>query len=431
MVEIKGKYTDAKIFASTIEEGVYSQVYDIINCEAFKGKKVVCMPDVHVGASGPCGLVAEIGDFVCPEHVGVDIGCEVSTMLLNKKIDPKDYGLIEHKIRKSVPMGFEIHNYTIIDEKEFMKWMGNWFAKFKAMQPEILNNLPSSVTEKYISNVLNRIGMDPVKFWHSIGTVGGGNHYIEYDEDNEHCMMNFHFGSRNFGLKVCKYWTNIAKSNKIDKKVMKELTKEFKASYVGDMIYFKDNLDKYIASKLPKTIPGYISGDDMKGYLCDMVFAMGYARYNHIIVEKIVEKILNKFSINVINKLYTTHNYIDFRDFTLRKSAISAYKDEIVLVPFNMRDGVAICKGIGNSEWLNSCAHGAGRKMSRSAAKSTLSLQEFEDSMKGIYTTTANMTTIDEAPAAYKDTDEIKELIQNTVEIIGYMKPKINIKAAE
>ena len=246
-MKIEGKYTDCDIFAKTLEEGIYSQIYDIINSEAFKDKKVCVMPDGHVGASGPCGLVAQISNYVCPEHVGVDIGCEISAMFLNDKVKEEDYKLLEHKIVESVPMGFEIHNSTIIDEKDFRKFLSKWFSKFKAIQPELLANLPDSVTEKWISDVLKRIGMDEAKFWHSIGTVGGGNHYIEYDEDdNGHYAVTLHFGSRNFGLKVCNYWTKIAKSNKVSKNELRALTAKFKESYDGDMREFKTNLNKYI-----------------------------------------------------------------------------------------------------------------------------------------------------------------------------------------
>ena len=142
MIELQGKYTNAKIYADTIEDGVYSQVYDIINCKAFENKKVVCMPDVHVGASGPCGLVAEIGNYVCPEHVGVDIGCSVSAILLEKKLPVEKYAEFEHKVKKAVPMGFTIHDNTIIDEKDFRKFMSSWFSKYKSMQPELLESLP-------------------------------------------------------------------------------------------------------------------------------------------------------------------------------------------------------------------------------------------------------------------------------------------------
>ena len=159
-MKITGKYTYCDIFAKTLEDGIYPQINDIINSEAFKDKKVCLMPDGHVGASGPCGLVAQIGDYVCPEHVGVDIGCEISAMFLNDKVKEEDYKLLEHRIVESVPMGFEIHDSTIIDEKDFRKFLSKWFSKFKSMQPELLENLPDVVTEKWISDVLKRIGMD-------------------------------------------------------------------------------------------------------------------------------------------------------------------------------------------------------------------------------------------------------------------------------
>lgn len=431
MIKLEGKYTNATIYADTIEEGVYSQVYDIINCKAFEGKKVVCMPDTHVGASGPCGLVAQIGDYVCPEHVGVDIGCSVSAMILDKKIPEEKYAEFEHKVKKLVPMGFNIHEHTVIDEKDFRKFMSSWFVKYKSMQPSLLENLPNVCDEKYITDTLKKIGMEEAVFYHSLGTVGGGNHYSEYDEGDNVYAVNIHFGSRNFGLKICNYWTKVAKSSKISKQETKELTNKFKASYKGDMKEFKKALNLYIENATSKHINGYLSGENMKGYLCDMVFAMGYARYNHMTVQKIIEGILLKYGIKVKERIFTTHNYIDFRDFTLRKSAISANEGETVLIPFNMRDGIAVCTGLGNADWLNSCSHGAGRKMSRSAAKKTLDMKKFENTMKDIYSTTVNRSTLDESPMAYKDTAEIVRLIKETVKIEYMMKPKINIKAAE
>ena len=136
-MKIVGKYTNCDIFAKTLEDGIYSQVYDIINSKAFAGKKVCLMPDAHIGASGPCGLVAQIGDYICPEHVGVDIGCEISALFLNKKINESDYKLLEHRLVEAIPMGFEIHKSTIIDEKDFRKFMGSWFTKFKSLQPDL------------------------------------------------------------------------------------------------------------------------------------------------------------------------------------------------------------------------------------------------------------------------------------------------------
>ena len=441
MIELVGKYTTAKIFAETIEEGVYQQVYDIINCQAFEGQKVVCMPDVHVGASGPCGLVATIGSYVCPEHIGVDIGCSVSMMILDKKIPEEKYAEFERRIKNKIPFGFNLNGKTIIDYKDFYKFLTTGFNKYRNYWPEMLMDLPNQVTEKWVSEQLKRIGMDEGVFYKSLGSVGGGNHFIEYDEqeDGDLAGVTLHFGSRNFGVKVCKYWmgkTNVA----LTKDEIKEYTKIFKEAYIKhhtdkngkrDMTGFKDALTIYLEDMSEDHIKGYLNGENLKGYLCDMCFAQLYAQYNHMTVQKTIKELLQKYGIKEVRTITSTHNFIDLHDHTLRKSAIRAYEGEEMLVPFNMRDGVAICEGLSNSEWLNACAHGAGRKMSRSKAKANVSMKEFEESMKNVYSTTVCKGTIDESPMAYKDTNEIKDLIQETCKIKFMMIPKINIKAAD
>ena len=435
MIELTGKYTTAKIFAETIEEGVYQQVYDIINCKAFEGQKVVCMPDVHVGASGPCGLVATIGDYVCPEHIGVDIGCSVSMMILDKKVPEKKYAEFERRIKNKIPFGFNLNGKTIIDYKDFYKFLTTGFNKYRNFWPEMLMDLPDQVTEKWVSEQLKRLGMDEGVFYKSLGTVGGGNHFIEYDEqkDGELAGVTLHFGSRNFGVKVCKYWmgkTNVA----LTKDEIKEYTQEFKKDYLNtheNMKNFKNDLNNYLEIKKEGHIKGYLNGEALKGYLCDMCLAQLYAQYNHMTVQKTIKELLIKYGIKEVRTITSTHNFIDLHDHTLRKSAIRSYEGEEMLVPFNMRDGVAICEGLSNPEWLNACAHGAGRKMSRSKAKENVSMDEFKESMKDVYSTTVCKGTIDESPMAYKDTDEIKNLIQETCKIKFMMIPKINIKAAD
>ena len=389
MIELVGKYTIAKIFAETIEEGVYQQVYDIINCRAFEGQKVVCMPDVHVGASGPCGLVATIGSYVCPEHIGVDIGCSVSMMILDKKVPVEKYAEFERRIKNKIPFGFNLNGKTIIDYKDFYKFLTTGFNKYRNFWSEMLMDLPNQVT--------------------------------------------LHFGSRNFGVKVCKYWmgkTNVA----LTKDEVKEYTQEFKKDYLNtheNMKNFKNDLNIYLETKKEGHIKGYLNGEPLKGYLCDMCFCQLYAQYNHMTVRKTIKELLQKYGIKEVRTITSTHNFIDLHDHTLRKSAIRAYEGEEMLVPFNMRDGVAICEGLSNSEWLNACAHGAGRKMSRSKAKANVSMDEFKESMKDVYSTTVCKGTIDESPMAYKDTNEIKDLIQETCKIKFMMIPKINIKAAD
>jgi RNA-splicing ligase RtcB len=435
MIELVGKYTTAKIFAETIEEGVYRQVYDIINCPAFKGQKVVCMPDVHVGASGPCGLVATIGEYICPEHIGVDIGCTVSMMILDKKVPEDKYAEFERRIKNKIPFGFNLNGKTIIDYKEFYKFLTQGFNKYRNFWPEMLMDLPDHVDEKWVSTQLKRLGMDEGVFYKSLGTVGGGNHFIEYDEqkDGELAGVTLHFGSRNFGVKVCKYWmgkTTQAMPKDEIKAAMESFKKQYKATH-SNMKEFQIAKDEFITKIKENHINGYLNGTYMKCYLMDMCFAQLYAQFNHMTVQKTIKELLIKYGIKEVRTITSTHNFIDLHDHTLRKSAIRSYAGEEILVPFNMRDGVAICEGLSNSEWLNSCAHGAGRKMSRSKAKLNISMKEFEESMKNVYSTTVCKGTLDESPMAYKDTTEIKDLITKTCKIKFMMIPKINIKAAD
>lgn len=434
MIELIGKYTNAKIFAETIEEGVYGQVYDIINCRAFKDQKVVCMPDVHVGASGPCGLVATIGNFICPEHIGVDIGCSVSMMVLDKKIPIEKYPEFEHRIKQNIPFGFELNAHPIIDEKDFYRFLTNGFNKYRNYWPEMLMDLPDKADEKWVSTQLNRVNMDEGVFYKSLGSCGGGNHFIEYDEGDDLAGVTLHFGSRNFGTKVCKYWMNIASkgfSNKEKKELQNEFKKEYKAQG-KDMKNFVDEWNKYFDENYAsKHINGYLDGEAMKGYLMDMCFAQLYAQYNHMTVQSKIKDMLLKYGIKVERIITSTHNFIDLHDHTLRKSAIRAYEGEEMIVPFNMRDGIAICEGLSNAEWLNACAHGAGRKMSRSQAKKNISLDAFKATMKDVYSTTVCQGTIDESPMAYKDSEEIQRLIQETCVIKHLLIPKINIKATD
>lgn len=436
MVELVGKYAKAIIYAETIEEGVFEQVYDIINCRAFEGQKVVCMPDVHVGASGPCGLVVTIGKYICPEHIGVDIGCSVSMMVLDKKVPVEKYAELEHRIKNKVPFGFNINTKTIINEKDFYRFLTNGFNKYRNYWPEMLMDLPDSVDEYWVTAQLKRLGMDEGMFYKSLGTVGGGNHFLEYDEEKEGELagITLHFGSRNFGVKVCKYWMNIAFkgfSNKERKDLMEDYKKEYKKSG-KPMSEFLDAWNKYFEENYAcNHINDYLDGENMKGYLRDMCFAQLYAQYNHLTVQNTIKELLLKYGIKVVRVITSTHNFVDLHDHTLRKSAIRSYAGEEMIVPFNMRDGIAICEGLSNAEWLNACAHGAGRKMSRSKAKANISLDAFKESMKDVYSTTVCKGTIDESPMAYKDSEEIKRLITETCTVKHLLVPKINIKATD
>ena len=383
----------------------------------------------------PCGLVATIGNYICPEHIGVDIGCTVSMMILDKKVPVEKYAEFERRIKNKIPFGFNINGKVIIDEKDFRKFLTKGFNRYAQKWPEMLSELPDQVTEKWISEQLKRLNVDEGVFYKSLGSVGGGNHFIEYNEqvDGDLAGLTCHFGSRNFGTKVCNYWMKKT-TQPMSKNEMKEKTEQFKKDYQKagkSMKEYKKALDEFIEGIRRNHINGYLSGELMRGYMMDMYFCQLYAQYNHVTVQNVIKELLQKYGIKEVRTITSTHNFIDLEDHCLRKSAIRSYVGEEILVPFNMRDGVAICEGLSNSEWLNSCAHGAGRKMSRSKAKQNISMKDFEKTMEGVYSTTVCKATLDESPMAYKNTTEIKNLITETCKVKFMMIPKINIKAAD
>jgi len=441
MFEVEGKYTSALITNDDTENEALQQIYSIVNSKAYDGCKIVIQPDCHAGKGSVIGFCCELGDYVSPSTVGVDIGCEISMHMYDKALPKEKYAEFNHKILNTCGWGFNLSPKKEYEEKELYKFFSTEFCKAKSRHPKIFGNLPDMVTEKWISDMLNRIGMDAKTWYYSINSFGGGNHFCEYDEADSgfgKYGVTVHCGSRNFGLKVCKYWENQAKGGALSRSEVKELTKEFKETYIKEhgrknMEGFKDALDKFLDTKKVGHIEGYLHGDNMYGYFCDMYVACVYARFNHFVIHRVIDKIMKQYGCTCIHEIVSTHNYIDFDCDTpiIRKGAIRSYKGELMLVPFNMRDGIAVCEGLSNSEWLNSCAHGAGRKMSRARAKENISLDEFKESMKDVYSTTVCRETLDESPQAYKDTDEIKDLIQNTCNIKHMMTPKINIKATD
>ena len=440
MFEIIGKYTKAIVYNDNIEDEAVEQIYGIVNCKAYEGQTIRIMPDTHCGKGSVIGFCSTFGKYIDPRTVGVDIGCEISMHLYDRPIPEDKYVELNHKILKECGWGFNLSPKKMYEDKELYKFMSTEFRKAKSKHPEIFLELPDIVTEKWVSDMLTRLGMDPKIWYYSINSFGGGNHYCEYDvnEENNLYGITIHCGSRNFGVKVCKYWENKSKGAALSKSEMKEYTAEFKKKYIEkhgrkNMEGFKDALKKYLDSKTEGHIEGFLTGDNMNGYFCDMFTARTYARFNHIILHRTIDNIISKYGCKVTKEIVSTHNYIDFDEDIpiIRKGAIRAYIGEEILVPFNMRDGVAICEGLSNTEWLNSCAHGAGRKMSRSKAKANVSMDEFKETMKDVYSTTVCKATLDESPMAYKDTDEIKNLISETCKIKFMMIPKINIKAAD
>jgi RNA-splicing ligase RtcB len=441
IINLKGKYTEAKIFTDNIEESAIAQVHDIISSPEFKDLKVRIMPDVHAGKGIVIGFSSEVGEWVNPCHIGVDIGCGVETIFFDKELPEKDYALFEHRVKKAIPVGFDIHDSTIIDEKDFKRFLNNEIQKIYQLSKGRINFVQFDSVDD-IDKWYERFGMKPSVFWHSIGSLGGGNHFLEFGVGNDsngtsYNAFTVHTGSRNLGLKVCNYWTKIANTKTVSKKDSKKALLAAKEEYASMHDGNMDGFSAYLAEKIEAMKQsrhiGYLGGDDLKEYLTDMVICQLYARYNRKTILDIVAKIMNGINgAKVIDHIVSVHNYIDMTDGIIRKGAIRSYKDEKMVIPFNMKDGLAICVGKSNEDWNYTAPHGSGRAMSREKARKALDVADFQKQMAdaGVYTTTADRSTIDEAPDAYKPFEEIVKLIEPTVDILFFVKPKINIKGA-
>lgn len=393
---IKGKTTSAEIFTDNIEEAALTWITTLCDHQAMAGLPVVQMPDVHAGNSCNVGTAYPIGTYINPDHVGADIGCTISMHKLSATVKPDDFALLDHRIRETIPTGNNICVRNSLNEKDLFKFLNSQYRKARSSAPELINET-YRIDARFISDFCRRLKLQEGIFYKSIGTLGGGNHFIEYgeDEDSGEGWLTIHCGSRNLGVKVANHWHNIANNPK-------------RAQYSA-----------------------YLWDDSLRGYLSDMIIAQAYAHYNHQIIRDRIFTSLHKLcKAKCTESIFTTHNYISLSDDRpmLRKGAIDASEGRKIAIPFNMRDGIAICLGKGNKQWLNSAPHGAGRIMSRSQAKKNITMTEFEKSMSGVFSTSVCEGTLDESPMAYKPMEEIMQLIEPTVKIISFVRPRINIK---
>jgi len=428
MFTLNGKYTSAKIMIDSVEEECIAQITKFINHPAFTNQ-VVIMPDCHAGKGSVVGFTMPLTDKIIPNTIGVDIGCGMLATRI--KVEDINKALINSEIRKYIPFGQEIHNRAILNfEKEF-PWEEANKAVYKFSGTELFNM-------KWFEDKCKQINVNVKYACNSIGTLGGGNHFIEVGRDLEDKIwLTIHSGSRNFGLKIANYWTKVAQNK--DKTLldleMKKATDLIKANATTPELRQRISQDIKLArlkiygraDKVSNELE-YLIKSDAQGYLEDMIFAQEYAKWNRKQMQKLI---LNKVisNANIDEEIESIHNYIDFKDMIIRKGAISAHKDEVMIIPFNMRDGILICKGKGNKEWNESAPHGAGRVLARGVAKRTLSLETFKEQMKEIYSTSVVNATLDEAPDAYKSASVIEAAIEPTAEIINRIKPLINLKA--
>lgn len=396
MIEMKGKYTTAKVFATVLDETTKKQIQGLIDSKVSEGSKVRIQADCHAGAGCVIGTTMTIKDRVCPNLVGVDIGCGMSVYNLGN-VDI-DLSKLDKYIREKIPNGQNINNINITT-----------FSKLEELR-----------CVKYI---------DIKRANQSIGSLGGGNHFIEIDKDDENNKyLVVHSGSRHLGLEVAKYYQKLAEKeyNKFDKDfIVNKLKLEHRERDI------QTELNKF---KPTKKGLEYLTGDSMEDYLHDMKIVQEFASKNRFwIMTQILASMDFYMTMSLIENNYweTIHNYIDVDNMILRKGSISALEGEEVLIPINMRDGSLICIGKSNEDYNYSAPHRAGRIMSRTQAFNTVNLNDFKESMKDVYSTSVNKSTLDESPFVYKSLQDILPNIQDTVQVIKHIMPIYNFKNSD
>lgn len=400
MVEIKGNFTSAKVFTETIEDAAAAQIKQLCDMAYTEGSKIRIMPDVHAGAGCTIGTTMTITDKVVPNLVGVDIGCGMETIRINNtRIELEK---LDKLIYAKIPSGMNIRE-----------------------TPHQYNDKIDLTALRCYKQIHEHRAI------HSIGTLGGGNHFIEADKDEEgNIYIVIHSGSRYLGNEVAKLYQELGfqRLNGNDKRALDNLLLEYKqAGREKEIQSAIKKLKAQVLTNIPYPL-AYVSEDLFEDYMHDMQIVQRFATLNR---KAMADEIIRGMKLNVEEQFTTIHNYIDIENRILRKGAVSAKSGEKLLIPINMRDGSLICLGKGNEDWNYSAPHGAGRLMSRTQAKSTFTVSEFKKQMKNIYTTSVNKDTLDECPMAYKDMSEIVENITPTADILKIIKPIYNFKAGE
>ena len=414
MITIEGKYNSAKVFAATCDPATVAQVTSLLNQPCAEGARIRIMPDCHAGAGCVIGTTMTIRDKVIPNLVGVDIGCGMlATRLKEQRIDLPKFDSVS---QAEIPAGMK------------------------------MRSAPHSLAETVSAEALAcyrrpNCRVSAEVFALSLGTLGGGNHFWELDRDEDGSVwLVVHTGSRRSGKDVAEYYQRAAYED------LNGLGEKRKADLAARQAAFIRRLrdegrEKEISRLLPEwqakqadppvSVPyevAWCAGSLFDDYIHDMRVMQEYARLNRRII---TETILRKCKLHAADQFETVHNYIDTERMILRKGSVSARAGERLLIPMNMRDGALICEGLGNPDWNESAPHGAGRLMSRSDARSSISMKDYRDAMKGIYTTCVSKGTLDESPMAYKPMDEIMAQIGPTARIVSRIRPIYNFKAGD
>ena len=414
MIEVKGTYNTAKLFTDTADDVTIAQVRNLMNQPSVEGAKVRIMPDCHAGAGCVIGTTMTITDKVIPNLVGVDIGCGMlATKLKEERINLPKFDSVS---QAEVPAGMKMRRTQ----------------HSRADEISVADLACYKKKNCHVSEEVFRL---------SLGTLGGGNHFWELDRDEEGGIwLVVHTGSRRSGKDVAEYYQRQAFEH------LNMTGEKYKAALAEKRDAFIDQMkaegrEKELGKLLAKwqaaqekpevTVPyevAWCEGELFEDYIHDMKIMQEYAKLNRRII---TEVILKNCKLHAVEQFETIHNYIDTDHMILRKGSVSAREGERLLIPINMRDGALICIGKGNDDWNQSAPHGAGRLMSRSEARNSISMKEYTESMSGIYTTSVNKGTLDESPMAYKPIDEIVKNIEPTAEIVSHIRPIYNFKAGD
>lgn len=406
MIEVSGRFNSAKVFTEDVDEKSLGQIKTLCDQRFSEGSRIRLMPDVHAGAGCTVGTTMTVTDKICPNLVGVDIGCGMETVVFaaesrtSREFSPEK---LDNCIRKSVPSGFSIRKFPhkFAEQVEWDKIRGKYDRKRAVL---------------------------------SLGTLGGGNHFIEADRDGEgNLYIVVHSGSRHAGLEIAEHyqkaaWLQLNGKTEADvETLIQKLKEDGRQSEIESEL---KKLKSQVETDVPETL-AYLTGSLFDDYINDMKIMQDFARLNRKAMLDSICVGLRTSESEIVEQFTTIHNYIDTDAMILRKGAVSAKKGEKILIPINMRDGSLICSGLGNEDWNFSAPHGAGRVMSRTAARKSLDLDDFRNEMRGIYSTTVGLDTIDEAPMAYKTIDSILSNIKPTAEVLKIIKPVYNFKASD
>ena len=400
MIQIKGKYNEAKIFTDIVDSTSIAQVQELCNQEFTAGSRIRLMPDIHAGAGCTIGTTMTIADKVVPNLVGVDIGCGMETTRIRE--DHIELQKLDKLIYEKIPSGFSIRD--------------------KAHR--YLSQI--DLGELYCIQHVDRLRAEK-----SIGTLGGGNHFIEVDKDDAgNLYLVVHSGSRHLGVEVASYYQEAGYKilNRTDDASIEVLIAQMKAEGRGKEIQKELKKRKNLKqTNIPKAL-AYVSGELFDQYIHDMKIVQQFAMLNR---QAMVDEIVKGMKLHVEEQFTTIHNYIDTENMILRKGAVSAKAGEQLLIPINMRDGSLLCVGKGNEDWNCSAPHGAGRLMSRAMAKQSFTVSAFKKQMAEIYTTSVSKATLDECPMAYKGMEDILGNIGPTAEVTKIIRPIYNFKAGD